>query len=183
MTTAPVKLYKSQNSKHASHPSTKFSRALIRSLEELAGILGPAEVTFHSQDDKAKVPIGLTSTSKQAPMFMHMEYQVTLPDHDFVVAPKQKLMLSIIGDMTLVKSKDLTNNAVTYSGATYISIRSAKHSASSTFAHFQDMMRMHSLPEFATSFQTDRHEEKKVMIVTVDGGADENPRYEKTINC
>ena len=33
------------------------------------------------------------------------------------------------------------------------------------------------------SFQTDRHEEKKVMIFTVDGGPDENPRYEKTINC
>ena len=44
------------------------------------------------------------------------------------------------------------------------------------------MMRVRSLPEFATSFQTDRHEEKKVMIVTVDGGLDENPRYEKTIN-
>ena len=44
------------------------------------------------------------------------------------------------------------------------------------------MMRVRSLPEFATSFQTDKHEEKKVMIVTVDGGLDENPRYEKTIN-
>ena len=45
------------------------------------------------------------------------------------------------------------------------------------------MMRVRSLPEFATSFQTDRHEEKKVMIVTVDGGPDENPRYETNINC
>ena len=39
---------------------------------------------------------------------------------------------------------------------------------------------MHSLPEFAISFQTDRHEEKRVMMVTVDGGPDENLRYEKT---
>ena len=44
------------------------------------------------------------------------------------------------------------------------------------------MMRVSSLPKFATRFQTDRHEEKKVMIVTVDGDPDENPRYEKTIN-
>ena len=88
VTTAPVKLYKSQNSKHASHPSTKFARASIRSLEELAAILSPAEVTFHSQDDKAKVPVGLTAANKQAPTLMHMEYQVTLPDHDFVMAPK-----------------------------------------------------------------------------------------------
>ena len=94
VTAALVKLYKSQNSKHASHPSTKFARASIRSLEELVTILGPAEVTFHSHDDKAKVPIELTAANKQAPMLMHMEYQVTLPDHDFVVAPKHKLIPS-----------------------------------------------------------------------------------------
>ena len=109
LTTAPVKLYKSQNSKHASHPSTKFARALIRSLEELAAILGPPEVTFHSQDDKAKVLVGLTAANKQAPMLMHMEYQLKLPDHD-----KHKLIPSVNGDMKLVKSKDLTNDAVTY---------------------------------------------------------------------
>ena len=107
---------------------------------------------------------------------MHMEYQVTLPNHDFVVAPKHKLIPSVIGDLNLVKGKDLANNTVTYSGATYIGIKSARHSEWSAFAHFQDMMRVRSLPEFATSFQTDRHEEKKVMIVTVDGGLDENPR-------
>ena len=45
------------------------------------------------------------------------------------------------------------------------------------------MMRVRSLLEFVTSFQTDRHEKKKVIIVTVDGGPDENLRYEKTINC
>ena len=85
-------------------------------------------MTFHSQDDKAKVPIGLTAASKQAPMFMHMEYQVTLPNHDFVVAPKHKLIPSVIGDLNLVKGKDLANNTVTYSGATYIGIKSARHS-------------------------------------------------------
>ena len=116
-------------------------------------------------------------------MFMHMEYQVALPDHDFVVASKHKFIPSVTGDMKLAKSKDLTNDAVTYSGATYIGIRSAKHSASSAFAHFQDMVRVRSLPDFAMSSQTDRHEEKKIIFVTIDGGPDENPRYEKTINC
>ena len=36
------------------------------------------------------------------------------------------------------------------------------------------------LPEFAESFNFDETE-KKVMIVTVDGGPDENPRYQQTI--
>ena len=81
-----------------------------------------------------------------------MKYRVTLPDHEFVVTPKQKQIPSVIGDMKLFKSKGPTNDAVNYSGATYIGTRSAKHSASSAFAHFQDMMRVGSLPEFATSF-------------------------------
>ena len=134
------------------------SRASIRLLEELAAIFGPAEVTFHSQDDKAKVTIGLTTANKQAPMFMHMKCQVTLPDHDFFVAPKHKLMSSIIGDMKLIKSKDLTNDGVTYPGAVYIGIRSAKHSPSSAFTH---LTRARSLLEFSTSFQIEGHEEKK----------------------
>ena len=93
-------------------------------------------------------------------MFMHMEYHVMLPDHDFAVAPKHKLIPSVIGDMNLVKSKDLTDDAVNYSVATCTGIRCTQHSASSAFAHFQDMMRVRSLPEFATSFQTDRYKEK-----------------------
>ena len=153
--TSPVKLYKSQNSTHASHTSKKFACASIKS--ELAAILGPAEVTFYSQDVKAKVTIGLTATNKQAAMLMQMKYQVMLPDHEFVVAPKHKLIPSVIDDMNLAKSKDLTNDAVTYSGATYIGIRRAKHSASSAFAHFHNMMRVPSLPESGTSCQTDRH--------------------------
>ena len=181
--TAPVKLFKAQNSKHASHVSTKFARSSIKALEEIATILGPEEVVFHSMDDKAKVPIGITAAEKQTPLLMHMEYQVTLPDHDFVVGSRHKLISSVVGDMKVVKSKHLTNDGVTYSGATYIAIRSAKHSGSSTFHHLQDMNRARSLPEFTKSFQNQQSKEKKVMIVTVDGGPDENPRYSNTISC
>eukprot|EP00794_Sanderia_malayensis_P004092 gene4092-4646_t len=176
--TAPVKLFKSQNSKHAAHVSTKFARSSIKSLEEIATILGPEEVIFHSMDDKAKVPIGITAANKQTPLLMHMEYQITLPDHDFVVGSKHKLIPSVIGDMKVVKSKDLTNDSVTYSGPTYIAIRSAKHSGSSALNHLCDMNRARSLPEFTESFQNRQSQEKKVMIVTVDGGPDENPSKE-----
>ena len=75
--------------------STRFAISSIRALEEIATILGPEEVTFHSMDDKAKVPIGITAGKKQTPLFMHMEYQVTLPDHDFVVDSKHKLIPSV----------------------------------------------------------------------------------------
>ena len=45
------------------------------------------------------------------------------------------------------------------------------------------MNRARFLPEFIESFQNQHFREKKVMIVTVDGGPDENPIYSNTINC
>ena len=91
-----------------------------------------------------------------------MDYQVTLPDHDFVVAPKDKLIPSVTGDMKLVKSKFRC----------YIHrYQKCQVSASSAFTHFQDEDALSAM-----SFETDRHEEKNVMI---DGGSDENLRYEK----
>ena len=40
-----------------------------------------------------------------------------------------------------------------------------------------------TLPEFSSSFENEQQQEKKVMVVTVDGGPDENPWYTNTIKC
>ena len=86
--------------------------------------------------------------------------------------------------MKVVKSKNLTNNAVSYSGPpTFIAKRSAKHAGSSAFWHLRDMNRVRTLCEFTDSVQDKSSKEKKMMIVTVDGDHDRNPRYTKTINC
>ena len=42
----------------------------------------------------------ITVAKKQNPLLMHMEYHVSLPDHDFVVGSKHKLIQSIIGDIS-----------------------------------------------------------------------------------
>ena len=165
-------LISAKNLKHQSHQCTKFARATISALEELAGLLGPGDVTF--QDDKAKMPIGLTATSKQVPLLMHMEYKVTLPQH--------KLIPSVIGDMR-VREKDFSGDAVTYSGLKYCVIQRAKYSGSSVYHHLKDMKRIQYLDIFNHSFNNDTGESKPVIIVTVDGSPDENPRYIKTIVC
>ena len=64
VTAASLKSFSAKNLKHQSHPCTKFARATINALEELAWLLGPGDVTFHSHDDKAIVPIGLMAASK-----------------------------------------------------------------------------------------------------------------------
>ena len=117
-----------------------FDRSTIRHLGEISGFLGPEEVIFHSQDDMAKVPIGLTAANKQAPLVMHVEYKVKLHDHEFVIVKQHKLVPSVIGDMHM-KVKTFSPDGVTDSGPTYIGIRSAKHLGSCAYNHLVDMKR------------------------------------------
>ena len=86
VTTDPVKLTSTKNLKHQNHLCTNFAKVTINAQEVLAGLLGPCEVTFHSEDDKAKVLIRITAASKQALLQMHMEYNVILTDQNYVVA-------------------------------------------------------------------------------------------------
>ena len=91
---------------------------LLNVLEELAGLLGPGDVTFYSQDDKAKVLIGLLAASKQPPLSIHMEYKVTLPDHSYVITPQNMLISSVIRDIR-IPEKDFSGDNVTYSFPMY----------------------------------------------------------------
>ncbi|KAJ8884678.1 hypothetical protein PR048_016536 [Dryococelus australis] len=74
-------------------------------------------------DDKARVPIGLIVANKQVPLVMHVEYKVSLSDHDFVIASRHKLIPSMYV-LYEVKSNEMGRpEAVSYSGPTYIAIR------------------------------------------------------------
>ena len=54
------------------------------------------------------------------------------------------------------------------------------NTGSSAYHHLQDMKRIRSFDIFDGSFKNNG-EAKPVMIVTVDGVPDENPRYIKTV--
>ena len=180
--TVPVRLIRAQNDAHSKHIDMHFCTATIKHLEELASILGPNEVFFLSQDDKSRVPIGLTAANKQAPLLMHVEYRVSLPDHDWVVASKHKLIPSVYAAIQIKQNGIGNPESVTYSGPTYVAIRSGKHASSSALAHGLDFQKLLQLPEFDTFTKSgiDRSI-KPVIIFTVDGGPDENPRYQKVI--
>lgn len=101
VTTVPVKLCRAQADNHKMHKDGPFCTASIRYLECLASILGPSNVSFISQDDKARVPIGMTAVQKQSPLLMHLEYRVKLPDHDWVIAEKHKLIPSVYAGIVI----------------------------------------------------------------------------------
>lgn len=127
------------------------------------------------------MPIGKTAVQKQAPFLMHLEYRVRLPDHDWVVAEKHKLIPSVYAGIKISERGMGKPEAVSYSGPTYIAIRSGKHSSSNAKSHGMDFDRLLQLPEFHLLAKNCENLVKPVIIMTVDGGPDENSRFPQTI--
>lgn len=150
-------------------------------IESVTSVLGPDQVFFWSQDDKARVPLGITAANAQAPILMHMEYRVRLPDHDFVVAERHKLIPSVYACIEIRREGEGNPSAVSYSGPTYVAIRSGKHCSSTAETHSADLDRLTDLPEFKPFIKSREGSIKPVFIYTADGGADENPRYARVI--
>ena len=91
----PVKLVRAQSTAHNRHQDAGFAFASMAYLDEICAVFGPETCFFLSLDDKAKIPLGLATATKQAPKLMHLEYKVRLPDHDFADAPRHKLIPSV----------------------------------------------------------------------------------------
>jgi hypothetical protein len=177
--TVPVKLVKAQNLKRKQHPATNFAYTSIQHVKEAVSVMGPDVAVFVSCDDKARIPLGLAAANKQAPILMHLDYKVKLPDHDFVIATRHKLIPSVYATC-LLKPDDLSN-AVSYSGPTFIAIRSGKHDSTSGMKHAADIDEMMTIDAFRNVFITNDDKVKPVFVTCTDGGPDENPRFPRTI--
>lgn len=177
----PVKFSRPEADHHKAHSDHQFCVATIKSLETIASVLGPHQVSFLSQDDKARVPIGLTAANKQSPLLMLVEYRVSLPDHDWVVASRHKLIPSVYAACA-IKADDIGRpKAVTYTGPTYIAIRSGKHSSFTASTHAVDFKRLLTLESFKEIVRDEAGTIKPIMMISTDGGPDENPRFPKVI--
>ena len=172
--TVPVRLLKPQNNKRKHSDDSHFAMASVKFAKELASLFHKDHVFFLSQDDKARVPMGLPISKKQTCVLMHLEYKVQLLDHDFPLGEKAKLIPSVYA--SLVKKKDGT---IGYSGPTYIGIRSAKLDKSSAASHATDFKRLVKLEEFKES-AINNGSVKPLVFVSVDGGPDEAPKNQLT---
>lgn len=95
-------------------------------------MFGEKCVFFLSQDDKARIPLGLPAAHKQSRVLMHMQYRIRLPDHDWVVAERHKLIPSVYARCGFINGK------VSYQGPTFVCIRSGKHDKSESQTHCYD---------------------------------------------
>ena len=132
-------------------------------------------------DDKAKVPIGVTAANKQTPLIMHVDYEIRLPDHDFVKATKHKLTPSVYAACKIRSTSSKTAPEISYSGPTYIAIRSGKHDSSTAYSHGRDFDYALELEEFQSVVKNEG-EIKPVAMIFSDGGPDENPCFPKTLD-
>ena len=99
---------------------------------------------------------------------MGVEYRVSLPDHDWVVAAQHKLIPSVTAAIQIKRNEMGNSSAVTFSGSTFIRIRSGKHSSSTAFSHALDFQRMVELDEFKDFAKTSDGRIKPIVIKTVD---------------
>ena len=159
------------------HPDRMFAREGFKMGDDIAAFIGPKAALYLSQDDKSSVPLGVTAAKKQSSILMSMRYRVRLPDHDFKVGSKHLLTPSVICVCHIDPKV-----GVTYSGPTFVGIRSAKHNGSTAHSHFEDLVRLSEIEKETFLLEGSESEFKPVIIKGVDGGPDENPRFIKNIN-
>ncbi|CAG8548782.1 28643_t:CDS:2 [Dentiscutata erythropus] len=123
----PVKLLRSQNSARRAHEDTHFCAALIKNVKEMVSVLGLKTVA---------------------------NKRVELPDHDWVVAKRHKLISSVYAILDIQEGKYGQAEAVTYSGPTFIRIRSGKHDSNTAYSHnkdFDNLMNEEKLHNYTTT--------------------------------
>ena len=98
------------------------------------------------------------------------------------LAAGHKLIPSVYAGIQIQPNGLRNPEAVGYSGPTYIAIRSGKHSSSTAFSHGLDFEKLLTLKEFDAITRSGIDQlVKPILVSTVDGGPDENPRYQKVI--
>ena len=175
--TVPVRLVRPQNNLRKGHSDRAFASESFKAVDKIAAHLGPHACLYVSRDDKSSVPLGVIAAKKQSSILMSLRARVRLPDHDFKVGSKHLLVPSV----SAVCDID-PKTGVTYSGKTYIAIRSAKHNGSTAFSHTEDMIKFSQLQPETFHLAGSETEYKPVLVVGVDGGPDENPRFHNNIN-
>lgn len=174
--TVNVKLVRPQNNLRKGHPDRIFAAESFKAVDEIASFLGPGAAVYISQDDKSSVPLGVIAAKKQSAILMNMRVRLRLPDHDFKVGSRHLLTPSVIAVCTIDPKV-----GVTYTGPTYVAVRSAKHNGSTAYSHNEDLKHFAEVESEVFKKEGSVSEYKPVWFKGVDGGPDENPRFEKNI--
>ena len=124
-----------------------FTFAIKKQMRDIVFLFG-SDVFVLSVDGKAKVPIGVTAVTKQVPLIAHVSYEIRLPDHEFVKATKHKSTPSVYAACEIKPPSSRADPEITYSGPTYIALKSGKHESSTAYTYGRDFDHLLGLKEF-----------------------------------
>ena len=156
--TVPVKLLRPENSLRKINDDRMFAKSFTDDMKDLDPLFGPEVMVYLSNDDKARIPLGLAAAHLQAPILMSLKYKVRLPDHDFAVGTRHKLIPSVYAACDLLET-----GKVSYSGKTFIRIRSGKHDSSTAYTHAFDVRNL---------FLSGDLKIKPILVIETDGAQD-----------
>ena len=136
-------------------------------MRDIVSLFG-SDVFVLAVDDNVKLSICVTAVTKQVPLRIHVSYKIRLPEPSVYAACEIK------------PPSSRADPEITYSGSTYIAIRSGKHDSSTAYTDGRDFDQFMGLKEFD---KVVKHENtvKLIGMFLCDGGPHESPRFPKTL--
>ncbi|CAG8812733.1 214_t:CDS:2, partial [Cetraspora pellucida] len=156
------------------HPNGHYCLASIKAARQFAALF-PIFSVIVFQDDKAKIPLGIPAVGKTFKAIQSANEPTTLPDHDFPVGSKQKLIPSIY---LLIDPND-TNDTLR-SGQLSIYIHSQYEIGTSAMTYMSDLQSLVNNSHFDNRLKVD-DKIRPIWVLIVDGSPDENLRHLKNI--
>ena len=72
----PIRLLRPENNLRKENVDRMFAKSLVDDVHDVYSLFGPDCITFLSNDDKARIALGLPAAKLQTPILMHLEFKV-----------------------------------------------------------------------------------------------------------
>ena len=135
----------------------------------------PNDSIIISQDDKAKIGLGIPAVGRTFKTVQSVNEPVTIADHDFPMGTKQKLIPSVY---LLINPSDSSNTLHTSHMGIIVHPEYFVGTMSTT--HMADLIEIVHNKEFKETTKCEENT-KSIWVLLVDRGPDENPKHLKNI--
>jgi len=156
------------------HIDEHYCLASIKAARVFAEVFAD-EAIIISQDDKAKVGLGIPAVGHMFKTIQSVNEPVTIKDHDFPTGSKMKLIPSVY---LVINPADSSNTL--HTGQLSIFIRPEYFIGTSSTTHIVDLESIVSNEEFSTTLKKEG-KVRPIWILLIDGGPDENLKHMKIL--
>ncbi|GBC26323.2 hypothetical protein GLOIN_2v1870260 [Rhizophagus irregularis DAOM 181602=DAOM 197198] len=157
-----------------SHVDEHYCLASVKAAKIFAEVFADESIII-SQDDKAKIGLGIPAVGRTFKTIQSVNEPVTVEDHDFPTGSKMKLIPSVY---LVINPADSSNTLRT--GQLFIFIRPEYFIGTSSATHIADLESIIKNENFSNTLKKE-DKVRPIWVLLVDGGPDENPKHMKNI--